>query len=174
MIKAVYINQDVQGGLVQPLFQKDREWIVVTYISCFSVDVLSTGPWSTLKELEDMDLRRLAEALPSSVHCRATSTTKKYLEAFKRWKVWAADHKLPVFPVEEVHVALYLQLLAETKYSKSAVEETVNGLAWAYAMVGISSPTVSPIVQTTLEGLKWMLVKSVNKSIHLLWKCSKL
>ena len=52
----------------------------VTYFSCFPLDVLSTGPWSTLKELEDMDLRRLVEALPSSVlRCRVTSTTQKYL-----------------------------------------------------------------------------------------------
>jgi len=126
--------------------------------------VLSTGPWSTLKELEDMDLRRLAEALPSSVlRCRATSTTQKYLGAFKRWKTWAAGYKLSVFPVQEVHLALYLQHLAEAKCSKSAVEEAVNGLAWAHSMAGISSPTDSPIVKTTLEGLKRTLAKPVNK-----------
>ena len=137
---------------------------MVAYVSCFPLDVLSTGPWSTLKELEDMDLRRLAEALPSSVlHWRAASTTKKYLGAFKRWKMWAANHNLPVFPVEVIHIALYLQHLAETKCSKSAVEEAVNGLAWAHSMAGISSPTVSPIVQTTLEGLKRTLAKPVIK-----------
>ena len=58
---------------------------------------------------------------------------------------------------------LYLQHLAETKCSKSAVEEAVNGLAWALYMAGISSPTVSPIVQTTLEGLKRTLAKPVIK-----------
>lgn len=137
---------------------------IAYFILFCSVDVLSTGPWSTLKELEDLDLRRLAEALPSSVlRCRATSTTKKYLGAFRRWKMWAADHKLPVFPVEGVHIALYLQHLAEAKCSKSAVEEAVNGLAWVHSMAGISSPTISPIVQTTLEGLRRTLAKPVNK-----------
>ena len=111
-----------------------------------------------------MDLQRLAEALPSSVlHCKATTTTKKYLGAFRRWKIWATEHNLQVFPVEGVHIALYLQHLAETKCSKSAVEEAVNGLAWAHSMAGIPSPTVSPIVQTTLEGLKRSLAKPVNK-----------
>ena len=125
---------------------------------------MSTGVWSTLKELKDMDLQRLAETLPSSVlHCKATTTTKKYLGAFRRWKIWATEHNLQVFSLEGVHIALYLQHLAETKCSKSAVEEAVNGLAWAHSMAGIPPPTVSPIVQTTLEGLKQSLAKPVNK-----------
>ena len=115
----------------------------------FPLDIMSTGVWSTLKELKDMDLQRLAEALPSSVlHCKANTTTKKYLGAFRRWKIWATEHNLQVFPVEGVHIALYLQHLAETKCSKSAVEEAVNGLAWAHSMAESPSPTVSPIVQT--------------------------
>ena len=115
-------------------------------------------------DLNNMDLQRLAEALPSSVlHCKATTTTKKYLGAFRRWKIWATEHNLQVFPVEGVHIALYLQHLAETKCSKSAVEEAINGLAWAHSMAGIPSLTVSPIVQTILEGLKQSLAKPVNK-----------
>ena len=98
-----------------------------------------------------MDLRRLAESLPGSVlACKASATTKKYLGAFKRWKVWAADHKLCVFPAEGIHIALYLQHLAESRCSKSAVEDAVNGLAWAHSTAGVLSPTDSPIVKTTL------------------------
>jgi len=48
------------------------------------LDVLSAGAWGALKELEDEDLKRLAGALPMSVLlCRASSTTKKYLGAYK-------------------------------------------------------------------------------------------
>ena len=136
--------------------------VVVTFIS--SADVLSTGPWSTLKELQDVELQRLAKALPKSVlQSKATSTTKKYLGAFKRWKSWATEHQLVVFPVEATNLALYLQHLGESKSSKSAVEEAVHGLSWAHTMAGIPTPTSSPLVQATLEGLKRTLSKPVCK-----------
>ena len=42
------------------------------------------GPWSVLRELDDPDLRRLADALRETVlKSRADSTIKKYLGAFK-------------------------------------------------------------------------------------------
>ena len=129
--------------------------VVVTFIS--SADVLSTGPWSTLKELQDVELQRLAKALPKSVlQSKATSATRKYLGAFKRWKSWATEHQLVVFPVEATNLALYLQHLGESKSSKSAVEE-------AHTMAGIPTPTSSSLVQATLEGLKRTLSKPVCK-----------
>ena len=117
-----------------------------------------------MKCLEDSHLKRLAEALPISVlHCRATSTTKKYLGAYKRWRNWATEHKIQPFPVEPAYLILYLQHLAEVKRSKSAVEEAVNSLSWAHTLAGIPAPTTSPIVNATLDGLKRTLAKPVNK-----------
>ena len=136
--------------------------MLLTYLLSQSPDVLTVGPWSTLKELQDADLRKLAEALPKSVlQSKATSTMRKYLGAFKRWKMWAAEHQLAVFPVEVTHLALYLQHLGESKASKSAVEEAVNGLAWVHSMAGIPSPTSSPFIQATFEGLKRTLAKPI-------------
>jgi len=128
------------------------------------LDVLSAGTWGALKELEDDDLKRLVGALPMSVLlCRASSTTKKYLGVHKSWKVWAADHKLAAFPVEGVHLTLYLQHLAEVKGSKAAVEEAVNSLSWAHNLTGITPPSASPIVQIALEGLRRALARPVCK-----------
>ena len=43
--------------------------------------------WSMLKDLEDPELKELADKLPDTIlHSRADSTVKKYLGAFKRWK----------------------------------------------------------------------------------------
>ena len=70
-----------------------------------------------------------------------------------------------VFPAEGIHIALYLQHLGESRYSKSAVEDTVNGLAWTHSIPGVLSPTDSPIIKTTLEGLKKLLAKPVNKKL---------
>ena len=100
------------------------------------------GAWEPLKDLEDEELQELAAGLPEAVlKSRATSTTKKYLGAYKRWKSWAASHDLPTFPAEMAHVALYLQYLNKSKGSKSAVEEAVHAIAWVHSMAAIPSPT---------------------------------
>ena len=133
---------------------------------CFlaTVDVLKSGPWQCFNELEDPDLKRLAETLPETVlQCRATSTTKKYLGAFRRWKQWAIDHHLNPFPVTEHHLVLYLQHLAEATGSKAAVEEGVYSMTWAHNLASVPSPTENPLVITTLEGLRRMLAKPVSK-----------
>ena len=62
------------------------------------------------------------------------------------------------FLVEATHLALYLKHLGETRASKSAVEEAVNGLAWAHSMAGITSTTNSPFI-----GLKRAFAKPVCK-----------
>jgi len=64
-----------------------------------------------------------------------------------------------------MHLALYLQHLAEAKGSKSAVEEAVNSLAWTCTLAGLPSPTNSPIVQAILDGLKRLLAGPVNKKL---------
>lgn len=130
----------------------------------FVADVLKTGPWSVLRELEDPDLRRLAEALPETVlKSRADSTTKKYLGAFKRWRQWALDHQLQEFPVSSQHIVLYLQHIAQTSCSKAAMEEAVYALAWVHSVAGIPSPTDNPFVRTAVEGLRRTLSKPTQK-----------
>ena len=95
--------------------------------NCYTIlvtDVLKVGPWSVLRELDNSDLRRLADALPETVlRSRADSTTKKYLGAFKRWKQWATGHELQDFPTAAHHVVLYLQHIAQTTGSKAAMEK---------------------------------------------------
>ena len=121
-------------------------------------DVFSSGVWPLLSNLEDPELRRLAKALPATVpvlKCKADSTTKKYHGAFQRWKTWAeARQGVPSFPVQEIHLVLYLQHLSESVQSKSAVEEVVHAVSWLHQMAGLPSIAGSPIVQATLGGLR--------------------
>ena len=94
------------------------------------------------------------------LHSRASSTTKKYLNAFCRWKEWAEPRReVSVYPVQEVHFALYLQHLDETVQSKSAVEEAVNAIGWVHQLSGRPSLTESPFVRATLSGLQRKLAK---------------
>ena len=124
-------------------------------------DVMSAGVWPLLKDLEDPELRRLAQSLPATVlRSRADSTSKKYLGAYQRWKTWAeARHEGPAFPVQAVHLALYLQHLSESVQSKAAVEEAVHALSWLHEVAGLESVGSMPIVQATLSGLRRVLAK---------------
>ena len=123
--------------------------------------MLSKGVWEQIFELEDPELQRLAHSLPATVlHSRADSTTSKYLYAFQRWKKWAQNHHLaPIFPVREVHFALYLQHLRETVQSKSTVEVALNAISWVHQLAGIPPISESPFVQVTLSGLQHILAK---------------
>ena len=122
---------------------------------------MSEGIWSELGSIEDPELKRLAKALPATLlHSRADSTTTKYIGAFQRWKSWAEGHQeVKVYPIEEVHFALYLQHLAETTGSKSAVEEATNAISWVQQLAGHRTIMSSPFVKTTLEGLQRKLAK---------------
>ena len=85
----------------------------------FNTGVFSAGAWPLLGNLEDPELRRLAQSLPATVlRSRADSTTKKYLGAFRRWKTWAeARQGVPTFLIQELHLVLYMQHLSESTES---------------------------------------------------------
>ena len=123
--------------------------------------VFTSGAWPLLSNLEDPELRRLAQALPATVlRSRADSTTKKYLGAYKRWKIWAdARQGVPSFPVQELHLVLYMQHLSESTESKAAVEEAVHALSWLHGVAGLQPLGGSPLVKATLEGLRRILAK---------------
>ena len=128
------------------------------------MNVFDSGVWPMLKELADPELLRLAKKLPTTVlQSRALSSCKKYIGGFRRWKAWAEEHSLAVFPANEHCVALYLQHLGEKLESKSAVEEAVNALNWVHSLAGVQSPIHSPLVQTTAEGLRRLLARPVQK-----------
>ena len=107
------------------------------------------------------ELRRPAEALPTTVlSSKADSTTKKYLGAFKRWKLWAeARQGVLAFPVQDIHLALYLQHLGESVESRAAAEKAVHALAWLHQMAGLPSVGGAPLMQATLAWFRHRLVQ---------------
>ena len=117
-------------------------------------DIFSSGVWPLLSNLEDPELQRLAQALPPTVlMSRVDSTSKKYLGAYRRWKVWADSREgVPSFPVQELHLVLYMQHLSESMGSKAAIEEAVHALSWLHGLAGLQPfGGVAIIVQATLE-----------------------
>lgn len=72
-------------------------------------EVFSQGMWAVLKSFQDLMLQELVKRLPCTIlHSCADLTVKKYLEAYKGCKSWASQHDIPVIPVKNCRVALYL------------------------------------------------------------------
>ena len=91
--------------------------------------------------------------------------SQTYLAAFHHRRQWAITHSIPVFPVKQSFLVLYLQNIADSAKFKSAVEETVSAITWAHQMAGVPSPTESTFVQSTLQGLQRKLAKPVVKKL---------
>ena len=64
---------------------------------------------------------------------------------------------------KEVYVALYLKHPGDTSQFKAAVEGACNTLAWVHSTAGLPSPTISPYIEATLEGMQRILVKPTVK-----------
>ena len=86
----------------------------------FSKGICSAGVWPILSNLEDPELQRLVAGLPAIVlSSQADGTTRKYLGAYQQWKRWAdARQRVPGFPIQEIHLALYLTHVSESAGSK--------------------------------------------------------
>ena len=72
-------------------------------------DVMKSGVWWLFQDIHDPKLQKLADSLLLTVlHSRETSSTRKHLRAFKHWRTWAREHKVPAFLSQphHVHVAL--------------------------------------------------------------------
>ena len=87
--------------------------------SCFiivSLEVLIHGAWSDLKESEDSELIEFTcRLLQTITHSWADSTVKKYLGAFRRWKIWASQHSMPILPAKDYQIVLYLRSLERSQ-----------------------------------------------------------
>ena len=145
----------------QPGLCRNGALLIYRFQLFFNTGVFSAGAWPLLGNLEDPELRRLAQSLPATVlRSRSDSTTKKYLGAFQRWKTWAeARQGVLSFPVHELHLVLYMQHLSESTESKAAVEEAVHALSWLHGLAGLQPFSGSPLVKATLEGLRRILAK---------------
>ena len=117
-----------------------------------------------LNELEDPDLKSLTSRLPAMIlRSRADSTSKKYSNAFKRWKSWAVLYQFDPIPAKPHQFILYIQHVGEVSRSKAAVEEACNALSWIHSCAGLLSPVADPFVKVTLEGLQRSLAKPTVK-----------
>ena len=113
----------------------------------------------SLRDLDDPILNELASKLPDTIMVgRTNATTRKYIGAFRRRKVWAEAILAKDFQIE-----LYLQHLADTSKFKATVDEACNVLAWVHSAAGLASLTTFPFLCSPREGLQRSLAKPVVK-----------
>lgn len=99
------------------------------------LEVLTQDTWNDLKDLEDMELKESAGRLSEMIiHSYVDSTLKKYMGAFRRWKVLASQYGMLSLPAKDYQIALYLQSLGEQSQSRLAVE-VCNALVWIHSTV---------------------------------------
>ena len=133
-------------------------WLFIMFFYALP-DVFEKGVWPELQDIQDPELKDLAESLPLIVlHSKAPATVKKYSGAFSRWKRWATSKPgLEVFPAKPFQVALYLNFLARSATTSAPVEEAVNALSWAHQLAVVEDPTVHSLVRQVLAGTKRIL-----------------
>ena len=124
-----------------------------------TLELQAQDVWRSLAQLKDPRLQQLSQRLHNTVmSSKAPSTERKYMYAFGRWKKWAeAMCCISVFPVDPIHLALYLQHIGDSTGSCTAVEEAVYAIAWTHQAAGLTSPADDPFVQTVLAGLRRVL-----------------
>ena len=70
---------------------------------------------------------------------------------------------MDVLPAAEQHVTLYLQHVAEAPSSRAATKEAVYAFPWAHDLAGVPSSTTRIQVQATMQELRRLLAKPVQK-----------
>ena len=132
----------------------------------FCLDIFSQPLWREISDIEDSELKELAEALPMVVlQSRAPSTVKKYGGAFLRWKRWALSKQadIPILPANPLHVALYLMFIIQKSSTSAPVEETVNALSWAHQVAFVDGPSRCNINKETVAGAKRLLAHRTKR-----------
>lgn len=129
-----------------------------------TIDVFAAESWMSMSMLEDPKLKLLGKRLQSTLfESRASGTVRKYCYAFGRWRAWAKEKEIQLFPVLPEQLCLYLQHLGDTTGSKSAVTDAINAISWLHQIAGEPSIAGHPLVLATSAAFTRILAKPVRK-----------
>jgi len=116
----------------------EKQWyreVYIVRVVFHAVGILSQGSWRPLGELQNSELKKLANNLSNTImHSQADSTVQQYLRAYRTWKVWATTYKFDPIPARPYQFVLYLQYPGEETHSKSAIETQWHGFTQPQAV----------------------------------------
>ena len=109
-------------------------------------------------------LQSLASSLPDvALASRAPSTSSKYFSSYNRWRSWAREHGLTVFPASLFHFAIYLRHLMTEAKTSSPPESAVHSIAWFHQLGGKPSPSDHLLVKSILTGAQRSQAHQITK-----------
>jgi len=86
---------------------------------------------------------------------KAPNTVRAYRSDLADFTMWCTDHQLTPIPAAPETVALYITSLAEAGAKPSTIQRRLSALSQAHQLSGHEpSPTQSPIVRTTMAGIR--------------------
>jgi len=86
---------------------------------------------------------------------KAPNTVRAYRSDLADFTMWCTDHQLTPIPATPETVALYITALAEAGAKPSTIQRRLSALSQAHQLSGHEpSPTQSPIVRTTMAGIR--------------------
>ena len=134
----------------------------------YFADVFSSSMWSDLRAAVPQGssaLQSLASSLPDvALASRAPSTSSKYFSSYNRWRSWAREHGLTVFPASPFHSAIYLRHLMTGAKTASPLESAVHSITWFHQLGGEPSPSDHPLVKSTLAGAQRVVARQTIKN----------
>ena len=142
-------------------------WGVVCVLCFYFADVFNSTMWSDLRAAVPQGsgaLHSLASSLPDvALASRASSTSSKYCSSYNRWRSWAREHGLTVFPASPFHLAIYLRHLMTEARTASPLESAVHSIAWFHQLGCEPSPSDHPLVKSILAGAQRLLAHQTTK-----------
>ena len=143
------------------------DWGVVCVLCFYFADVFNSTMWSDLRAAVPQGsgaLHSLASSLPDvALASRTSSTSSKYCSSYNRWRSWAREHGLTVFPASPFHLAIYLRHLMTEARTASPLESAVHSIAWFHQLGGEPSPSDHPLVKSVLAGAQRLLAHPTTK-----------
>ena len=109
-------------------------------------------------------LQSLASSLLDvALASRAPSTSSRYLSSYNRWRSWAREPGLTVFPASPFHFAIYLRHLMTEAKTAFPLESTVHSIAWFHQLGGEPSPSEHLFVKSFLAGEERLLAHQITE-----------
>ncbi len=114
-------------------------------LTAASNDDSALSRWTELEEA----VRQYARA------SKAPNTVRAYRSDLGAFTMWCTDHHLVPIPATPETVALYITALAGAGAKPSTIQRRLSALSQAHQLSGHEpSPTQSPIVRTTMAGIR--------------------
>lgn len=121
--------------------------------------------------VQNTDLYNLLSLLKNA---RAGSTTKAYINDFRRFSDWCTSKLFCALPSKPLYIGLFVSHLVSQGLGSSTVVQYVSAISWVHRMSGLPDPGADTLCRFAVDSARRQLPKNQNRkqvlSIELLTK----